>query len=315
MLKFAVKKIINFYKNQKNKKKVNLIRKLMGNESIRLLDIGAAGGIEKFQDDWQPFINKIEFIMCEPHQAAFNILKNSNHKIINKALSNERKSENLFFETQKAECSSMKELNIDYLKKFPKPERFKVIKKNIVETTTIDHEFKLNNFPHFIKIDTEGSELDILKGGEKTLDNVLGLVVETSFSEFHKNQVKFEEIKNYLEKKNIEFIDFLRLVKWERHNHRHHGQIQVADALFLRTPDEILARYKSKKMDISVLKNYLMILVVYNRADYIYIMLNNLDKTEKDSLYLKESYMIAEKSVKRIHLIERVFKFLIKNLV
>lgn len=315
MLKFAAKKIINFYKKQKDKKKVNLIRKLMGSENIRLLDIGAAGGIEKFQDEWQPFINKIEFILCEPHEASFNKLKNSTHKIINKALSSERKSENLFFETQKEECSSMKELNIEYLKKFPKPERFNVIKKSNVETTTIDHEFKLINFPHFIKIDTEGSELDILKGGEKTLENVLGLVVETCFSEFHKNQVKFEEIKNYLEKKKIEFIDFLRLVKWERHNHRHHGQIQIADALFLRTPEEILARYRSKKIDIRVLKNYLMILVIYNRADYIYIMLNNLDKTEKDSLYLNESYIMVEEIVKKIHSMESVFKFLIKNLI
>ena len=97
----------------------------------------------------------------------------------------------------------MKELNLDYLKKFPDPERFETIKKSQIETTTLDNEFTSNNFPHFIKIDTEGAELEILNGGKKTLENVMGLLIEVYFKDLHKNQVKFEEINNFLSKKKI----------------------------------------------------------------------------------------------------------------
>ena len=39
----------------------------------------------------------------------------------------------------------MKELNLDYLKKFPDSERFETIKKSQIETTTLDNEFTSNN--------------------------------------------------------------------------------------------------------------------------------------------------------------------------
>ena len=42
----------------------------------------------------------------------------------------------------------MKELNLDYLKKFPDQDS-ETIKKSQIETTTLDNEFASNNFPHF----------------------------------------------------------------------------------------------------------------------------------------------------------------------
>ena len=315
MIKFFLKSIIKFFKNNRDRKKFNLVKKILGDKKIRLLDVGAAGGIEEFQDSWKPYIEKVDFILCEPHKESYTKIKSSENRIINKVLSNEKKLNNIFYETQKPECSSTKEFNLDYLKKFPKVERFEVVKKSNIESTTIDHEFNHANFPHFIKIDTEGSELDILKGGEKTLESTLGLVVETYFSEFHKNQVKFGEIKNFLKSKNFEFIDFIRLVKWERHNHRHHGQVQVADVLFLISPEEILSKYKAKKIDINILKIYTSILVIYNRSDYLFVILNNLEEKIQRELLLKESYNFSEKSVKRIHFIENIFKFVLKNFV
>ena len=314
MIKQIIKKIINFYKFKRSYSKITYINKIMNENKISILDIGAAGGIEQFQDSWQPFINRINFILCEPHEESFNSISSLKTKVIDKALSDEIKTNNIFYETRKPECSSMKEINYDYLKKFPFPERFEVVKKKNISTTTIDNEFKILDSPHFIKIDTEGSELDILKGASETLKNTLGLVVEIYFTEYHKNQVKFDEIKNFLNSKNFEFIDFINLTKWERNNHRHHGQIQAADVLFLIPPENILSRLNKKKIDINILKIYIFILVVYNRSDYLQFIMINLDEKIKKKLYLQEGFDITEKHVKKIHLYEKIFKYFITHL-
>jgi len=315
MIKFIIKKIVNSYKKSRDKKKSLLIKKILGEEKIRLLDIGAAGGIEGIQDIWQPHLKKVELVLCEPHKESYEKIKTKKYKVINKALGNEKKSNNLFYETRKPECSSMKELNLDYLKKFPNPERFETIKKSSVETTTLDDEFNDSNFPHFIKIDTEGAELDILKGGEKTLQNVMGLVIEVYFTDLHKKQVKFDEINNFLRLRKFEFIDFLRLLKWERHNQRHHGQVQVADVLFLIPPEEIISRYIEKKISINELKIYSSILTIYNRPDYLLVIQKKLDKTTQSDLSLQESYNFSEKNVKKLHFLTQIYNFILRNLI
>ena len=64
-----------------------------------------------------------------------------------------------------------------------------------------------------------------------------------------------------------------------------------------------------------MLKIYTSILLVYNRSDYLFVILNNLEEKIQRELLLKESYNISEKSVKRIHFIENTFKFVLKNFV
>ena len=90
-----------------------------------------------------------------------------------------------FFQTKKADASGILEPDYEYLSKFPNPERFKVVKIETIETTTLDDEFNSKNHPHFIKSDTEGADLKILKAGDSMLDHVLGLVVECYFFNLH----------------------------------------------------------------------------------------------------------------------------------
>ena len=59
-----------------------------------------------------------------------------------------------------------------------------VEEKKIVDTTTLDilFEKKVLEEMDFIKLDTQGAELDILMGGEKLLDEkILGVQVEVEF--------------------------------------------------------------------------------------------------------------------------------------
>lgn len=82
----------------------------------------------------------------------------------------------------------------------PNPER-KTFTKNVsksypVYTTTLDKYFfkKILKKPIAIKMDTQGTEELIIKGGKKILKQVSLIVVEASFIQTYKNQCLFDKI-------------------------------------------------------------------------------------------------------------------------
>ena len=81
-------------------------------------------------------------------------------------------------------------------------------KPKIIVTTTLDEVVKKENIklPNFIKIDTQGSEIDILKGSEKTLKNCNLIYLETPIIEYNLDSPSLNECVKYL--KSINFVPF-----------------------------------------------------------------------------------------------------------
>ena len=80
------------------------------------------------------------------------------------------------------------------------------------KTITLDR--LLNEKVQFdlIKMDVQGSELDIIKGGENIIMKSSALILEMQISEYNKGAPMMNEIVAYLKKKNFilrELIDFL----------------------------------------------------------------------------------------------------------
>jgi FkbM family methyltransferase len=67
-------------------------------------------------------------------------------------------------------------------------------------TTTLDIIVKKKNlpFPDLLKIDTQGSELDILKGAKETIKNCLLIYLECPIINYNKNSPNLTEYINYL---------------------------------------------------------------------------------------------------------------------
>lgn len=98
-------------------------------------------------------------------------------------------------------------------------------KKITIPTTTVDLWTAKNKIDHvdFIWLDTQGSELFILKNSVKTLKNVKAIWVEVEFIEAYKNQPLFSDIKDWLENQGFR-LESLRLAcDWS------------GDALFVRS--------------------------------------------------------------------------------
>tara|TARA_B110000503_G_scaffold124669_1_gene191413 strand:+ start:669 stop:1601 length:933 start_codon:yes stop_codon:yes gene_type:complete len=265
---YIIKILYKFNLRNYSKKISNLLHKNL-NKNFTLLDIGAANGVS---GRWNIISEKINKILVEPHKQSAEKLKKQGIKVLESVLHND-KTKIKFYNTRKPECSSFFKPNFDHLKKFLDKERFEIISEDIFDAKSLDSEIVNFAPPNFIKIDTEGSELEILKGSSKTLLNVFGLEVECSFNQLRVDQPLFEEIKIYLEKLDFIFIDFVSMIRWEKDNFSFFGQPQITDALFLKNEEIIISNFKKNEISIDDLLNYFIILVAYERVDilsYVY---------------------------------------------
>ena len=90
---------------------------------------------------------------------------------------------------------------MSFLCQFDDSQRFKAKNKITVSTKTIDDlDFngKLTDVD-FMKIDVQGAELDVLKGGVNYLkNNLVGLESEVEFSSMYQDQPLFSELEIFV---------------------------------------------------------------------------------------------------------------------
>lgn len=226
-------------------------------EKIKIADIGAAN--HSIENRWINLKHDIEIILFEPDQRSYESLIKKGYDVYPKALFSSlgKKTLNL---TRKPECSSFYEPNLTFLKNFPDPDRWDIIDQIEIDVDTLDS-FQLNI--DFLKLDTQGSELDILVGSENTLKKTLGMEIEVSFTQIYKGQPLFGDICNFLYLHGFEFYDFVTEYRYGRKALDRKGQLSFADALFLRTPENIL------NTNIEKIHLYNSIVKAYNKEDLI----------------------------------------------
>lgn len=218
-----------------------MIGKYYHPQSHKLLiaDIGAVGGIDP---RWKRFSKALEAILFEPDPRSIEGLRAmapKNWKVINAALGLKNELRDLHL-CARDQCSSFLKPDLNILGRWPNPERFRIEKTIKLETRSLDEVVrteKLGNID-FIKVDTQGSELDILRGSKQTLANVIGVEVEVEFVPIYKGQPLFADICAYLNGLGFELFDIKRC-NWIRHPEvdQARGQIVFGDALFLRPPE------------------------------------------------------------------------------
>jgi len=142
--------------------------------------------------------------------------------------------------------SSLYEPNRAWLDRFPNAARYDVeatvpVPVRSLDRLLVDPDIRMPRHMDFIKIDTQGSELDILKGAQQTLQRqVVAIEVEVEFAPLYRNQPLFRDIDAWLQGSGFSLFK-LRRQSWVRRTaegspHLSAGQLVFADALYLRDP-------------------------------------------------------------------------------
>ena len=143
---------------------------------------------------------------------------------------------------------SLRRPNKSYVDRY-KMLKWREIGESVVDVSTIDHViFDLNKEDktagEFIKIDTQGTELEILRAGERTLEErCVALISEISFCELYVDQGLFSELEQYLRGMGFVFygFDLFRLRSCNQLNKKTNWSRErmiQADAIFFKDPLE-----------------------------------------------------------------------------
>ena len=216
LIKFKLnRRVINFlsdesYKSNNKYNFSNLISGLLKSEKIISLDVGAQGGFnsdEFFPSKYNCFFKDI---LIEPINSEGEKLEN-NKLVINKGLWSKKEKKKLNILDNRLGSSSMYEPNEEFfdlhnLKK-KDYDNYKVTRSIEIECNTLTNQLKeleINKLD-YLKIDTQGAELEILKGiGEY---RPLLIKIEAHFFSMYKNVPSWNKLVSFLYDLNYALID------------------------------------------------------------------------------------------------------------
>ena len=260
-------------KANKSENYSNLVSKLLLNEKIVALDVGAQGGFnenifpKKYNDFFSP-------IMVEPIKDEADKLKKENYKVISKGLWSNNCVKKLYIMKKRLGSSSLYKPNKDAyalydLKKKNYPS-FEVSNEIDIECTTIKE--SLNNLNikklDFLKIDTQGAEIEILKG----LGNYFPLLlkIEVQIVPMYENIPDWSELINHLYKLNY------MTCEWEEiGNHATHSPVEM-DMLFI--PNYL--NHAGKELIMSRKNKFISLMLIFGQIKFLQIISTKLNFSE-----------------------------------
>jgi FkbM family methyltransferase len=230
----------------------------IGDHPVVAIDVGSRGG---FEPDLDPIAWSVDAIGFEPDPVELARLERivatqrqpwRSIRHVPAALSGRSGHRNLHIPIT-PDSASLLEHDPSVGERFGKPAMFTVDRIVDVDTMTIDEaiaRFELPP-PHYLKLDIEGAELEVLASGEKALTSTLALKTEVSFIPMRRQQPLATDVDVFLRDRGFHLVDFIRAVHWRRNSYVPHphltrgripysrGEIAHGDYLYFREPDTI----------------------------------------------------------------------------
>jgi len=225
------------------------LHSLLSRANFKLVDIGARGGAMPQLSVLAPFSH---YFACEPdgHEAQrLNSLIRDGAAwkdvtVFSEAIASTGNEATLHICKQPG-LSSLLRPNLDVTKKFYDDDRYDICNDLVVPTISLDCAAKRYGFEDacFLKLDTQGTELDILRSGAKLLSNaVIGVHVEVEFHTFYHDQPLFADVDTYLRSQGFSLFDLQRtLIRRASYRSDLYSRRQVgwAEALYFHEPSDL----------------------------------------------------------------------------
>jgi FkbM family methyltransferase len=272
---------------------VDLIKDINIDICFTLLEVGAV----KISEEEEPFYELLDYFpsskivgfeidkeVCDK----MNLSARDGVKYYPHALGEFNESKELYI-TNHPMCSSLYKPNEDLISLYHNFEAAYLKSKTTIETITLDNFLETNNIGSldFIKIDVQGAELDIFRGGKKALNDVLKIVCEVEFIHHYENQPLFGDVCKFLNGYDLMFNKFLGMAGRSlrpivfNSDKNFASQHIWSDAIFIKHVQKI-----SKLSDKKLLKLSLLA-AVYKSLDLTYYCLSRYDERNSSSLAKK----------------------------
>lgn len=182
--------------------------------TINILDVGARAGINSILPNWIPtramrcYAEHVRFFGIEPDPEEAELLETQGNyeKVFKLALSDVH-GERTLYVTREPDKSSILEPDLEVIKDWftESISSYEVVKRIPVHTTTIDKLFEDSGIVFdWVKIDTQGSEYEVLQGANKTLNDTTVILTELS------------AVKQYINQKTtVEFISEINKIGFD----------------------------------------------------------------------------------------------------
>ena len=178
-----------------------------------ILDIGARGGAPEWTTPLAPYTR---YFACEPDPAAAALLKAAlgtahawkSVTIVQQALA-EPPGPTKLYVTRHTGMSSLLKPNLEVVNTFGLENEFTIEHEVTVSAVTLREAAARYGFEDLslIKVDTQGTELNILQSGRDLLAGpVQGVFVEVEFRPFYQGQPLFSEVETFLRGLDFELI-------------------------------------------------------------------------------------------------------------
>ncbi len=196
---------------------------------------------------------------------------------------NERKK---LYNTEHPMCTSLYKPNEKLIRLYNNLEFAYLKDETEIDTITLDAFVGKYNIEDidFIKIDVQGAELDIFKGGKNVLKNVIKIVCEVEFVPLYESQPLFGDICSFLKHYDLMFNKFLgfggRTLKPLIANEGPNAisQCMWSDAIFIPDVEKLQNLSDEKLLRLSLLS------AIYNSIDLAYFCLLIYDKRNSSNI-------------------------------
>src|SRR5688572_11019257 len=291
---------------------VSVFKRLLGDRPVQMLDVGARGGL---QARWRPFAEVLDAVGFEPDPDEFRRLSatgNSGRRFLPYALGGTHQRLN-FHVCSSPGCSSLYPPNQEFAGRFSDAIRSMMSLKSVTEFDVVPLDEvaareKLR--PDCLKVDVQGAELDVLRGGASILHTLKLIELEVEFNYQYKGQALFSEIDLYLRAHGYALLGLRRSFWRHRESvgrgksagggHLVHGDVLYYNAAELEP---------GKSLSTRDLAAWLLLLGAYRQSDFVLHLLETHPASR--TLSTADRQLIQQALIVQPTATQRVFRTLL----
>jgi FkbM family methyltransferase len=179
---------------------------VLGSQSITVVDVGARWGAS---DSWWRLPRLAKYVGFDPDPEECDRLNplvpaDENARFVPLALGRTHGTRDLHITVDPA-CSSLYPPDQRLAERYPGLRCTRRVETSAIDLVPLDAWTDAEGVSdvRFMKLDTQGSELDILRGAERTLEGCCGVQVEVEFSPIYEGQPLFSNVDTFLRRRGF----------------------------------------------------------------------------------------------------------------